>query len=116
MPQSAASRSRASSGSRQEVRVSRSVLAVPASKWKMVERGPSSGADLFFLDLEDAVAPSEKAAARENVVRAIEELDWQGRPAFYRINSLDTPYWYKDVIEVVEEAGEGLGLILVPKV
>jgi citrate lyase subunit beta / citryl-CoA lyase len=98
------------------VRVSRSVLAVPASKWKMVERGPSSGADLFFLDLEDAVAPSEKAAARENVVRAIGELDWQGRPAFYRMNSLDTPYWYKDVIEVVEEAGEGLGLILVPKV
>jgi citrate lyase beta subunit len=98
------------------VRVSRSVLAVPASKWKMVERGPSSGADLFFLDLEDAVAPNEKAAARENVVRAIKELDWQGRPAFYRMNSLDTPYWYRDVIEVVEEAGEGLGLILVPKV
>ena len=92
------------------------MLAVPASKWKMVERGPSSGADLFFLDLEDAVAPNEKAAARENVVRAIEELDWQGRPAFYRMNSLDTPYWYKDVIEVVENAGEGLGMILVPKV
>ena len=92
------------------------MLAVPASKWKMVERGPSSGADLFFLDLEDAVAPDEKAAARENVVRAVKELDWQGRPAFYRMNSLDTPYWYRDVIEVVEEAGEGLGLILVPKV
>ena len=92
------------------------MLAVPASKWKMVERGPSSGADLFFLDLEDAVAPSEKAAARENVVRAIEELDWQGRPAFYRMNSLDTPYWYRDVIEVAEEAGERLDLILVPKV
>jgi citrate lyase subunit beta/citryl-CoA lyase len=92
------------------------VLAVPASKWKMVERGPSSGADLFFLDLEDAVAPKEKAAARENVVRAIKELDWQGRPTFYRMNSLDTPYWYRDVIEAVEEAGEGLDLILVPKV
>lgn len=98
------------------MRVSRSVLAVPASKWKMVKRGPSSGADLFFLDLEDATAPNEKAAARENVVRSIKELDWQGRPAFYRMNSLDTPYWYRDVIEVVEEAGEGLGLILVPKV
>ena len=92
------------------------MLAVPASKWKMVERGPSSGADLFFLDLEDAVAPNEKTEARENVVRAIKELDWQGRPAFYRMNSLDTPYCYRDVIEVVEEAGEGLGLILVPKV
>jgi citrate lyase subunit beta / citryl-CoA lyase len=98
------------------VRLSRSVLAVPASKWKMVEKGPLSGADLFFLDLEDAVAPNEKAAARGNVIQAIKELDWQGRPTFYRINSLDTPYFYRDVIEVVEEAGEGLDLILVPKV
>jgi len=97
------------------VRISRSVLAVPGSKWKMIERGPSSGADLFFLDLEDAVAPNEKAAARENVVRAIKELGWGG-PSFYRMNSLDTPYWYRDVIEVVEEAGERLDLILVPKV
>ncbi len=98
------------------MRVSRSVLAVPASKWKMIEGGPSTSADLFFLDLEDATAPNEKAAARENVVRAIKELDWQGKPAFYRMNSLDTPYWYRDVIEVVEEAGEELDLILVPKV
>ena len=98
------------------MRISRSVLAVPASKWKMVEKGPLSGADLFFLDLEDAVAPNEKAAARRNVVQAIKELDWQGRPTFYRINSLDTQYFYRDVIEVVEEAGEGLDLILVPKV
>ncbi|HKZ26780.1 MAG TPA: aldolase/citrate lyase family protein, partial [Rubrobacteraceae bacterium] len=97
------------------MRVSRSVLAVPASKWKMVERGPLSGADLFFLDLEDAVAPSEKANARKNVVRAVKELDWQGRPTLYRINSLDTPYFYRDVIEVVEEAGDRLDLILVPK-
>ncbi len=81
----------------------------------MIERGPLSGADLFFLDLEDAVAPNEKGAARENVIRAINELDWGG-PTFYRMNSLDTPYWYRDVIEIVEEAGEGLDLILVPKV
>jgi citrate lyase subunit beta/citryl-CoA lyase len=82
----------------------------------MVERGPLSGADLFFLDLEDATAPSEKASARQNVIRVIQDLDWQDRPTFYRINSLDTPYWYRDVIEVVEEAGEELDLILVPKV
>jgi citrate lyase subunit beta / citryl-CoA lyase len=91
------------------------VLAVPASKWKMVERGPFSGADLFFLDLEDAVAPDSKAEARKKVVRAVKELDWQGRPTLYRMNSLDTPYFYRDVIEVVEEAGDRLDLILVPK-
>ena len=98
------------------MRVSRSVLAVPASKWKMVERGSSSGADLFFLDLEDAVAPDSKADARKNVVHAVKELNWGSRPTFYRLNSLDTPYFYKDIIEVAEEAGEGLDLILVPKV
>jgi citrate lyase subunit beta / citryl-CoA lyase len=98
------------------LRVSRSVLSVPASKWKMIERGPSSGADLFFLDLEDAVAPDSKANARKNVVHAVKELDWQGRPTLYRMNALDTPYFYRDVIEVVEEAGDRLDLILVPKV
>ena len=98
------------------MRVSRSVLAVPASSRKMIEKGPPSGADLFFLDLEDAVAPNEKASARGNVVRAIAELDWQGRPTMYRMNSLDTPYFYGDVIEIVERAGERLGTILVPKV
>ncbi len=98
------------------MRVSRSVLAVPASKWKMIEKGPLSGADLFFLDLEDAVAPNEKATARENVIRALKELDWQGKPTFYRINALDTPYFYRDIIEVAEEAVDRLDLILIPKV
>ena len=98
------------------MRVSRSVLAVPASSGKMIEKGPSSGADLFFLDLEDAVAPNEKAPARGNVIRAINDLDWRGRPTVYRMNSLDTPHFYRDVIEVVEAAGEKLDAILVPKV
>ena len=92
------------------------MLAVPASKWNMVQRGASLGADLFFLDLEDAVAPNEKASSRENVIRALKELNWGGRPTFYRMNSLDTPYFYRDVIEVVEEAGDLLDMILVPKV
>jgi citrate lyase beta subunit len=92
------------------------VLAVPASEWKMIEKGSLSGADLFFLDLEDAVAPDSKASARMNVIRALEELDWHGRPTFYRINALDTMHFYRDVIEVVEKAGDRLDLILVPKV
>lgn len=82
----------------------------------MVEKGLSSGADLLFLDLEDAVAPDSKAEARKNVIHAVAELDWRGRPPMYRMNALDTPFFYRDVIEVVEGAGEDLGLILVPKV
>jgi citrate lyase beta subunit len=57
----------------------------------MIKRGPLSGADLFFLDLEDAVAPDDKAAARGDVVRALEELDWRARPTLFRANALDTP-------------------------
>lgn len=82
----------------------------------MIEKGLASDVDAVFLDLEDAVAPDEKARARQGVIRAVREFDWGGRPAVYRMNALDTPYFYRDVIEVVEEAGEALGVILVPKV
>ncbi len=71
---------------------------------------------MVFLDLEDAVAPGEKAGAREDVIRAVRDLDWGGRPAVYRMNALDTPYFYQDVIEVVEAAGGALDSIVVPKV
>ena len=82
----------------------------------MVEKALASDADAVFLDLEDAVAPAEKPAARGKVVRAITELDWRGRRAVYRMNALDTAYFYRDLIEVLEEAGQSLDVIMVPKV
>jgi citrate lyase subunit beta/citryl-CoA lyase len=82
----------------------------------MAEKALASEADAVFLDLEDAVAPDEKPGARAKIVRAISELDWRGRPALYRANALDTPYFYRDVIEVVEEAGDGIDAVMVPKV
>ena len=88
------------------MRSPRSLLAVPASNLEMAGKALASDADAVFLDLEDAVTPNEKAASREKVVRAIEELDWRGRPTLYRINALDTPWFYRDLIEVAEEAGE----------
>jgi citrate lyase beta subunit len=98
------------------VRVSRSVLAVPASNPKMAGKALASAADAIFLDLEDAVAPDEKPQAREKVVHALKELDWGDRSTLYRVNALDTPYFYRDLIEVVEEAGSRLDGVLVPKV
>ena len=98
------------------MRASRSILAVPASSPKMARKGLSSSADVVFLDLEDAVAPEEKAGARQDVIRALRELDWGGRPTMYRMNALDTPYFYRDLIELVEAAGNMLNAILVPKV
>jgi citrate lyase subunit beta/citryl-CoA lyase len=82
----------------------------------MAGKALASAADAVFLDLEDAVAPDEKAGARGEIVRALRELDWRGRPTLYRANALDTPYFYRDLIEVVEEAGDRLDGIIIPKV
>jgi citrate lyase subunit beta / citryl-CoA lyase len=82
----------------------------------MVQKALASSADGVFLDLEDAVAPDDKASARTDVVRALKELDWRGRPKLYRANALDTPYFYRDLIEVVEVAGASLDAVMVPKV
>ena len=98
------------------MRAARSLLAVPATRRKMVEKALASDADAVFLDLEDAVAPDSKATARGDVARALEELDWGGRPALFRANALDTPFFYRDLIEVVEEAGAALDAVMVPKV
>jgi len=98
------------------VRLERSVLAVPASSWRMIEKALRTEADMVFLDLEDAVAPSEKESARANVVRALRDLDWGRKVRAFRMNGLDTPWAYRDLVEVVEEAGDALDLVIVPKV
>jgi citrate lyase beta subunit len=98
------------------MRAPRSILAVPASNLEMAEKALASAADAVFLDLEDAVAPDEKAGARGNIVRALRELDWHDRPTLYRANALDTPYFYRDLVEVVEEAGDRLDIVMIPKV
>ncbi|HEX4991606.1 MAG TPA: CoA ester lyase [Rubrobacteraceae bacterium] len=98
------------------MRAPRSILAVPGSNPGMAEKALASAADAVFLDLEDAVTPDEKAQARPKVVHALKELDWDGRPTLYRTNALDTPYFYRDLIEVVEGVGDRLAAIMVPKV
>lgn len=95
---------------------SRSLLSVPATKLRMIEKALVSGADGVLIDLEDAVAPEQKAEAREGVIRTVRESDWQGRRRTFRINALDTPYFYRDLIEIVEAVGVSLDCILVPKV
>ena len=98
-------------------RLQRSELAVPGSSPKMFEKALKSTADYVFLDLEDAVAPDDKLPARQNVIDAINDLDWKGngKTISVRINSIDTHYMYRDVVEVVEQAGSRLDTILLPK-
>ncbi|MCX8508854.1 MAG: CoA ester lyase, partial [Rhodobacteraceae bacterium] len=72
--------------------------------------------DVIFIDLEDAVAPDDKAQARKNIIKALNEMDWGKKTMSVRINGLDTHYMYRDVVDVVEQAGERLDLIMIPKV
>ena len=97
-------------------RLRRSELATPASSQKMIEKAARSEADLVFLDLEDAVAPPQKEAARDNVVRALRELDWGRTLRAVRVNGADTRWAHDDVIAVVEGAGAHLDLLILPKV
>jgi malyl-CoA/(S)-citramalyl-CoA lyase len=97
-------------------RLNRSELAVPGSSPQMFEKAASSGADVVFLDLEDAVAPDQKEGARKNVIQAINDIDWGTKTLSVRINGLDTQYMYRDVVDVLEQAGDRLDVIMIPKV
>ena len=98
------------------VRIRRSELATPASNWKMIEKSATSGADLVFLDLEDAVAPAKKVESRANVIRGLNELDWGRTLRAMRCNEAVSQWGADDVREVVEAAGENLDILIVPKV
>ena len=99
-------------------RLQRSTLAVPASNPAMIDKAADSAADVVFLDLEDAVAPADKEQARKNAIQALNDIDWKGKHKItsLRINGLDTHYMYRDVVDVMEQAGDKLDVVLIPKV
>mgnify|MGYP000297649011 FL=1 len=99
-------------------RLQRSELAVPGSNPGMFEKAAASGADCVFLDLEDAVSAGDKDAARTGVIEALGDIDWSGlgKTISVRINGIDTHYMYRDVVDVVEQAGQHLDTIMIPKV
>ena len=98
-----------------QLRSRRSELATPASSERMCEKSARSGADLVFLDLEDACAPIAKERARATAVAALTSLDWGRTVRAVRINGIETPWCHGDVIEVVSGAREALDVIIVPK-
>lgn len=98
------------------MRLRRTQLAVPGSSVKMMRSAAASSADEVFLDLEDSVAPAEKQPSRAKIVQALKELDWTGKTVCVRINGLDTNLAYRDLVEVVEAAGQYIDTIMVPKV
>jgi malyl-CoA/(S)-citramalyl-CoA lyase len=96
-------------------RLHRSELAVPGSNPAMFEKAAKSAADIIFLDVEDAVAPDDKAQARKNIIQGLNDIDWGRKTMMVRINGLDTHYMYRDVVDIVE-ACPRLDMILIPKV
>jgi citrate lyase subunit beta / citryl-CoA lyase len=91
-------------------------LSTPGSSEKMIQKASESKADHVFLDLEDAVAPSQKREARKKIIQGLKELNWTGKTRCVRINDLTTEYAYEDIIEIVEGAGEHLDTIMMTKV
>ncbi len=98
-------------------RLQRSELAVPGSNPAMFQKAADSAADYVFLDLEDAVSPGDKVQARKNVIEALNDIDWRAsnKTVSVRINSIDTHYMYRDVVDLVEQAGASIDTILIPK-
>ncbi len=96
-------------------RLNRSELAVPGSRPELFEKAAAGPADVIFLDLEDAVAPDDKVQARKNIIEGLNDIDWGSKTLSVRINGLDTHYMYRDVVDVLEQTGERLDLIMIPK-
>lgn len=97
-------------------RPNRCQLFGPGSRPAIFEKMAASAADVINLDLEDSVAPSDKDAARANIIEAIRDVDWGKKTLSVRINGLDTPYWYRDVVDLLEQGGDRLDQIMIPKV
>jgi citrate lyase subunit beta/citryl-CoA lyase len=100
----------------QAASVRRSELACPAHSLKMMTKAAAGDADEVIFDLEDGCAPSQKVAARKTLIEAFRTLDFRGKLRAFRCNGLDTGYFYRDVIQVVEEAGEKIDVLVLPKV
>lgn len=97
-------------------RPNRCQLFGPGSRPALFEKMAASAADVINLDLEDSVAPADKPQARANIIEAINTIDWGKKTLSVRINGLDTPYWYQDVVQVLENAGGRIDQIMIPKV
>src|SRR5215472_6999030 len=95
--------------------VRRSELTVPGHSLKMMARAATSGADQVMFDLEDACAVSQKIEARQTVIQALKTLDFQGRIRAFRPNNIRTKFFYRDLIDVVEAAGQNIDVIVIPK-
>lgn len=97
-------------------RPNRCQLFGPGSRPSIFEKMATSDVDVINLDLEDAVAPDDKAEARKNIIQAVGDVDWGKKTLSVRINGLDTPFWYRDVVDLLENCHDRIDQIMIPKV
>jgi len=97
-------------------RPNRCQLFGPGSRTALFEKMAASAADVINLDLEDSVAPGDKPQARANIIAASHEVNWGAKHLSVRINGLDTPFWYRDVVDLLEQGSERIDQIMIPKV
>lgn len=97
-------------------RPNRCQLFGPGSRPAIFEKMAAGAADVINLDLEDSVAPNDKGQARANIIQASHDVDWGSKYLSVRINGLDTPWWYRDVVDLLEQGSERIDQIMIPKV
>ncbi len=96
-------------------RPNRCQLFGPGSRPELFEKMATSAADVINIDLEDSVAPSDKDSARKATIEAIGDIDWGNKRLSVRINGLDSPFWYRDVVDLIEKGSDRLDQIMIPK-
>ncbi len=96
-------------------RLNRSHLFVLGNSPEKIEAAAKSVADVVMFEIEDNVPPDEKPAARRNVIAALNDLDWGEKSLCVRINGLDTPFMYRDLVDLLEAPTDRLDLIMIPK-
>jgi citrate lyase subunit beta / citryl-CoA lyase len=96
--------------------VRRSELACPATSSKMMAKAAAGSADEVIFDLEDGCALSQKATARQTLIEALRTLDFKGKIRAFRPNGVQTKFFYRDLIDVVEAAGANIDVVVLPKV
>ena len=97
-------------------RPNRCQLFVPGSRPAIFEKAAASAADVINIDLEDSVSPADKAEARKNVIKGLNEVNWGTKTISVRINGLDTEFWYRDIIDILEQSGDRIDQFMIPKV
>ena len=96
-------------------RLNRSQLFVLANRPETFETAATSEADVIMFEIEDAIPPDQKPQARNNIIDALNDIDWGKKSISMRINGLDTPYMYRDLVDILEAPTERLDLVLIPK-